>query len=332
MLALSQSGLIRQQLACLYPDRKFEIKKIKTTGDKFLDAPLAPPFGYAGGKALATFQWAGLAKIGGRGLFTKEIDEALVKGEIDLAVHSMKDIPLDMRRGIALGAITRREDPHDALISLEGDRLSELPKGALVGTSSLRRRAQLLAYRRDLKIVDLRGNLDTRIKKLGRGDFDAIVLAVAGLVRMNWFNKITEVIKYDVMLPAVGQGALGITIREGDKDIIELISCINDDDSNLAISVERALLKALGGGCQVPIGAVCEVGHSQISLKAAVASPDGKKIIREDASCVRRDVKSLAGKVAVFVSELKSSAPHAAQVYIPFSLFLLYFPVKGLSV
>lgn len=275
---MSQAEVIRQELSCLYPAKKFQIKKIKTKGDKFLNAPLA--------------------KIGGRGLFTKEIDEALVRGKIDLAVHSMKDIPLDMRRGVELAAVTRREDPHDALVSLEGDKLSGLPRGAIIGTSSLRRRSQLLAYRPDLKIADLRGNLDSRVKKLSRGDFDAIILAVAGLVRINWFNRITEVIPYDIMLPAVGQGALGITIRKQDKDIIELISCLNDENSNVAVSVERALLGELGGGCQVPIGAVCELSGEEVSLKAVVASADGEKIIREEASCPRWEMKMLAKKVA----------------------------------
>lgn len=238
-----------------------KLVKIKTTGDKILDSPLA--------------------KIGGKGLFVKEIEEALLKGEIDLAVHSMKDVPTELPARLTIGAMLERENPGDALISKGDVRLSDLPESSVIATSSLRRKAQLLNFRPDLKVVDVRGNLDTRVRKMEEGLFDAILLAVAGLVRMGWADKITERISTDIVLPAVGQGSIGIEIRKEDEEMAELVSSLNHKETYVSLTAERAFLKRLEGGCQVPIGALGLVKDGRFMLSGVVASLDGKRLIRD---------------------------------------------------
>jgi hydroxymethylbilane synthase len=222
-----------------------------------------------------------LAKIGGKGLFVKEIEEALLSGAIDLAVHSMKDVPTELPAGLDLLCIPCREDARDALITREGNRFKDLPYGAKVGTSSLRRQAQLLQARPDLSISMLRGNLDTRLRKLREGQFDAIVLAAAGLRRLGWEREITEYLDPDISLPAIGQGALGIEGRRDDAFVRDLLKGLEDAPTRLMVTAERALLHRLQGGCQVPIAAHAHMGGSEIVLEGLVASVDGKEVIRD---------------------------------------------------
>ncbi len=262
MLALWQAEWVKSELEKKYPDIEVELLKIKTTGDKITDVPLA--------------------QVGGKGLFTKEIEEALLRKDADLAVHSMKDVPTFFPEGLHLRAITEREDPRDALISHEpGLKLAELKPDAVVGTSSLRRKAQLLALRPDFKIEDLRGNVDTRLRKVKEGEYDAIILAGAGLRRLGWAKRITEYIDPDVMLPAIGQGALGIETRVDDDDTNELVSFFDHRETSIAVTAERALLGRLEGGCQVPIAAFGTVDDSVVKLTGLVASVDGKRIIKD---------------------------------------------------
>ncbi|MEK6715031.1 MAG: hydroxymethylbilane synthase, partial [Candidatus Omnitrophota bacterium] len=276
-LALIQSGLVKDILKRAYPDLKIEIKVIKTTGDKILDAPLA--------------------KIGGKGLFTKEIEEALLRNEIDLAVHSMKDLPTDMPQGLTIGAITKREDACDVLVSYESFTIKTLPKKAKAGTSSLRRRAQLLSIRPDLDTLDLRGNLDTRLKKLENGRYDAIILAYAGIKRLGLKLSMTK-ISFDEMLPQAGQGALGVEIRKDDAEARNLIKILDDNDSRLCIEAERAVLSGLGGGCQVPIGVYANIEDNEIRVKAGVFSLDGKTSIKDEIRGNKKEAEILGKKLA----------------------------------
>nr|WP_276571914.1 hydroxymethylbilane synthase [Desulfonema magnum] len=243
---------------------KVELVIIKTKGDKILDVPLA--------------------KVGGKGLFVKEIEEALLDGRIDLAVHSMKDMPSEIPEGLCIGAVPERETPKDVLISGKGLLLSELPAGACVGTSSLRRAAQLRRARPDIDIVPLRGNLDTRLKKLEHGDMDAIILAAAGVKRMNFESRITEYLDEDIMLPAVGQGALCIETRENDPEIEPVIGPLNHQETRSVVMGERAFLNCLEGGCQVPIAAHGKIERGIFTLSGLVADVDGKTIIQETLS------------------------------------------------
>jgi hydroxymethylbilane synthase len=253
-LALWQAHWVQSQLAALGRESRIEI--IKTTGDKITDVPLA--------------------KVGTKGLFTKEIEEALLDGRADLAVHSLKDLPTELPDGLILAAVPPREDPRDAVV---GKRLADLPAGARVGTSSLRRSAQLRKIRPDLAIESVRGNLDTRLRKLDEGQFDAILLAAAGLKRLGWANRISEVLETSVMCSAVGQGALAIETRpEGPGR--EAAALLDDAQTHTAVTAERAVLRTLGGGCQVPIGAHATVSGHRIHLTAIVASPDGTELIR----------------------------------------------------
>ena len=241
-----------------------ELEIIRTTGDKIADVALA--------------------QVGTKGMFTKEIEEALAEGRVDLAVHSLKDVPTEVPPGFELAAITRREDPRDALLSRDHHSLSHLPQGARVGTSSLRRQAQLRALRPDLEIHPLRGNVDTRLRKLEAGEFDAIILAAAGLRRLGRTELVREIIPAETMCPAAGQGALGIEIREGDATTRQHLLFLDDAAARAATSCERALLRHLGGGCQVPIGAFAEVRGEHLHLTAVVAHPDGSQLLRETQS------------------------------------------------
>jgi hydroxymethylbilane synthase len=255
-----------------------EIQKIKTTGDKILDVPLA--------------------KVGGKGLFVKEIEEALIQGAVDLAVHSMKDMPSQIPDPLHLAAVPRREDPRDAVISRQGQKLADLPPGATVGTSSLRRQAQLWAFRPDLQIVSLRGNLDSRLRKLREGMFQAIILAAAGLHRLGWGDRITEYLSPEVSLPAIGQGALAIECRRNDPEVNDLISLLNDPETACTVSAERAMLIRLEGGCQVPIAGHATKSKDQITLDGLVASLDGKTILRERRTAAASETRALGIQVA----------------------------------
>ena len=238
-----------------------EIEIIKTTGDKITDVALA--------------------KVGTKGMFTKEIEDALAEGRVDLAVHSLKDLPTELPPPFELVAVTTRQNPRDAFLSLKHDSIKALPQGARVGTSSLRRQAQLKASRPDLVVYPLRGNVDTRVRKLEAGEYDAIILAAAGLNRLGKTQWIKEVLSEEFMCPAAGQGALGIEIRKGDVEMREYLSFLNDSDARAATTCERALLNKLGGGCQVPIGAFAEMHNGELRLTAIVAHPDGSRVLRE---------------------------------------------------
>ncbi len=259
-LALWQTHWVLENLSRLNPEYKFRVVEMKTQGDKILDVALA--------------------KIGDKGLFTKELEVAMLNGEIDMAVHSMKDMPTKLPEGLIIGAICQREEAGDVLIGRSAGSLLELPPGARVGTSSLRRRAQLLKHRPDLQIEDLRGNLNTRMAKLERQDLDAIVLAAAGVKRMGWEDRISERISFEVSLPAVGQGSVGIEIREGDQEIERIVKTLEHRESSIAITAERAMLRTLEGGCQIPIGALGKVEGDQLTLEGVVASLDGKELLR----------------------------------------------------
>ncbi len=272
-LALTQAHIVRDSLLKVYPELNIEIKTIKTTGDKILDAPLN--------------------KIGDKGLFTKEIEEALIEGKIDLAVHSMKDLPTDLPDGLKIGAVSKRENACDVLVTMRGiDGLDNLPKKAKVGTSSLRRRAQLLNKRDDLEILDLRGNLDTRIKKLEDGLYDAIILAYAGVKRLNLKLNMSQ-IAIDHILPQAGQGALGIEIRERDSSTEGKVKILDDPETHMCVSAERALLAVLGGGCQVPIGVYAQISNEELKIHAGVFSLDGKKAVRNKIRGQGKDAEML---------------------------------------
>ncbi|HET7628300.1 MAG TPA: hydroxymethylbilane synthase [Bacillales bacterium] len=261
-LALVQSRWVIEQLAEITDRFTFEVKKISTKGDRILDVTLS--------------------KIGGKGLFVKEIERALYEREIDMAVHSMKDMPSEMPDGLVIACIPARVDPRDVLITRGNQKLSELPSGAVVGTSSLRRGAQVLAHRPDLQVEPVRGNIDTRIRKLKDGQFDAIVLAAAGLVRMGWTDDIvTEFLEPSICLPAVGQGALAIECREDDHELLALLGEINDEATFRTVSAERAFLRTLDGSCQTPIAAFAEEqDNNRVKLTGLVSSIDGKTRFR----------------------------------------------------
>jgi hydroxymethylbilane synthase len=260
-LALWQANWTRAELEKRWPDLQVELVPIKTTGDKILDVPLA--------------------KIGGKGLFTKEIDEALLDGRIDLAVHSLKDVPFELPGGIAIGAVPEREDPRDAFLS-RGARLAELRRDATIGTSSLRRQVQLRHHFPSLNIVPLRGNVDTRLRKLAAGEFDGIILAVAGLRRLGHEAQITQILDDDVMVSAVGQGALGIVCRAQDEPTQQLLQSLDHGPTRTAVTAERGLLRALGGSCQVPVAGRAKLAENKLTIKGLIASLDGLRVITEE--------------------------------------------------
>lgn len=263
-LALWQADHVSSLLSAAVPECDVERVVISTKGDRILDTALS--------------------KIGDKGLFTQELEGALREGHIDLAVHSLKDLPTDMPQGLGLGAVLEREDPRDAFVSPSGETLADLPHGARVGTSSLRRRAQLLAGRPDLRILDLRGNVPTRIDKVERGDYDAAVLARAGLVRLGLGAKITHALEPEEMLSAVGQGAVAIQVRSGDQRVARLVAHLEHAPTRLATTAERALLARLEGGCQIPIGALATFVGTELTLRGLVASIDGEKLVRASAT------------------------------------------------
>ncbi|SDD25262.1 hydroxymethylbilane synthase [Paenibacillus sp. UNCCL117] len=271
-LALTQTGQVIEHLRKLCAEHgieaEFELKKIVTKGDRILDVTLS--------------------KVGGKGLFVKEIEQALLDGEVDLAVHSMKDMPFELPDGLVVGAVPEREDPRDCLIMRSGYGIDDLPKGAKVGTSSLRRASQLQHYRPDLKIEPVRGNIDSRLRKLETEGFDAILLAGAGLHRIGWQDRISAYLEPELCLPAVGQGALCIECRGDDEFILKLLSYYRHEPTTLAVEAERAFLGKLNGGCQVPIGAYAKLtgeqggdGRPRIELTGMVGSPDGQTMLKE---------------------------------------------------
>jgi hydroxymethylbilane synthase len=262
-LALWQANWTRNQLEQRWPELTVELMPIKTTGDKILDVPLA--------------------KIGGKGLFTKEIDEALLDGRIDLAVHSMKDVPFQLPDGITFGAIPEREDPRDAFIS-NGPALEALRPGATVGTSSLRRQVQLRHRFPALNLAVLRGNVDTRLRRLAAHDFDGIILAIAGLKRLGHEQRITQILDDDVMLPAVGQGALGIVCRDVDDVTHQIVQVLDHAPTRTAVTAERGLLRALGGSCQIPIAGKATLASDRLTIKGLIGSLDGKRIVAHELS------------------------------------------------
>lgn len=282
-LALWQANWVKSELERLHTGVTCELLVIKTKGDKILDVPLA--------------------KVGGKGLFVKEIEEALLDGRIDMAVHSMKDMPADLPEGLKIGAIPEREDPRDALISKNGLTFENLPQGARVGTSSLRRSAQLLAKRPDLQIETLRGNIDTRLRKVTEGDLDAIILAAAGLKRLGLGEHITECLAPELMLPAVGQGALCIESREKDDRIDAALAPLNHMPTRVTVLAERAFLNTLEGSCQIPVGAFAETDGKDVTIRGLVAEVDGSRILMEQETAENAQGQALGVTVAERLKE-----------------------------
>ncbi len=259
-LALWQAERVAAELKRLKPEIEIAIEKIRTKGDIIHDVALA--------------------KIGGKGLFVKEIENALLEGKIDLAVHSLKDLPTVLPQGLTIGAVLAREDARDALVSRLNLPLAHLPEGARLGTSSLRRTAQLRAYRPDFRIVNLRGNVDTRLRKAMSEDYEAVVLAAAGLRRLGHADRITEILPPEVIMPAVGQGALAVEVRADDQATRSLVALLNDSQAQMATRAERSFLQRLGGGCQVPIAAYGLIEDRALTLRGLVASVDGSQVVR----------------------------------------------------
>ena len=277
-LALWQAEYVKSEIEKNFDWLKVELLQMTTKGDKILDAPLA--------------------KIGGKGLFTKELEQAMLDKEIDIAVHSLKDMPTEIPSGLCITAITKRLDAGDALVSPKYKTLDALPKGARVGTSSLRRRAQILAVRPDLELIDLRGNVNTRLKKLDDGEYDAIILAVAGLKRLGFGDRITEVLPKSMCLPAVGQGALAIEAREDDKEIRDMLAFLQDDETTRCAAAERAFLETVEGGCQVPVGVYAVPSDGGVEVEAVIASLDGKRRFRDKVKGEWNDAEALGHQLA----------------------------------
>lgn len=277
-LALWQAEYIADCLKKKYPDKSIELVHITTKGDRILDVPLA--------------------KIGGKGLFTKELEMAMLDGTIDIAVHSLKDMPTVLPEGLQLAVISKRADVGDAFVSLKYNKFADLPAGTKVGTSSLRRKAQILHERPDLQICDLRGNVNTRLEKLEQGQFDAIILAAAGLKRLGYADKIKEILNQEICLPAVGQGALAIEARAEDKEILDLIEFLHDEETACATTAERSFLARVEGGCQVPVGVYGKVVDDKLEVEAVIASIDGKTLLRDKITGELTDAKKLGKNIA----------------------------------
>ncbi|KUE78559.1 porphobilinogen deaminase [Aeromonas schubertii] len=277
-LALWQANFVKAQLEAIHPDLQVELVPMSTQGDKILDTPLA--------------------KVGGKGLFVKELETAMLEGRADIAVHSMKDVPVEFPEGLGLHTICEREDPRDAFVSNHFATLDALPLGAVVGTSSLRRQCQLRASRPDLEIRDLRGNVNTRLAKLDAGEYDAIILAAAGLKRLEMAHRITAFIEPEQSLPANGQGAVGIECRLNDDAVKALLAPLEHTETRTRVLTERAMNRALQGGCQVPIGAYALVEGDQIWLRGLVGSPDGSQMLHDEIRGPLADGESLGEALA----------------------------------
>ena len=280
-MALQQTSLVRDRLAAIYPDLReteaIEIVTIRTTGDRVQDRLLA--------------------EIGGKGLFAKEIEEALIAGTIDLAVHSLKDLETWLPDGLVIACVLPRDDPRDALLSVKSTNLASLPEGARVGTASLRRQAQLLRYRRDLSIVPVRGNVNTRIRKLEVGEVDALVLALCGLERLGKGDLATEILPREIMLPAVGQGALAIECRESDEALRRLLEPLHDQVSAACVDAERAMLAALDGSCRTPIAGLAQIADDRLTIEGLLLNADGSNEIRGRLEGDRRDAVALGNEL-----------------------------------
>lgn len=276
-LALWQANWVKDRIARLFPEISVELIHIKTTGDRILDSPLA--------------------KIGGKGLFVKELEIAMLNNEADIAVHSMKDVPTELPEGLEISVITKRENPADAFVSNNFDSFEALPPNAVVGTSSLRRMAQLQRKRPDLEFRTLRGNVNTRLNKLDEGQYDAIILAAAGLIRLEMEDRIKQSIPFEISLPAIGQGVICIESRVGDRDILEIISSLQDPDTSDTIQAERALLKRLNGGCQVPLAGHAVIRGELLELTGMLASPDGTAFIRLIESGAIKDAREIGTRL-----------------------------------
>ncbi|KRW74280.1 porphobilinogen deaminase [Pseudomonas sp. TTU2014-096BSC] len=277
-LALWQAEYVKARLEASHPGLVVSLVPMVSRGDKLLDAPLA--------------------KIGGKGLFVKELETALMENEADIAVHSMKDVPMEFPAGLGLYCICEREDPRDAFVSNRYDSLDALPPGSVVGTSSLRRQAQLLARRPDLKIQFLRGNVNTRLAKLDAGEYDAIILAAAGLIRLGFGERIRSSIGVDESLPAGGQGAVGIECRTDDAELHQLLACLNDPQTATRVTAERALNRHLNGGCQVPIACYAVLEGDQLWLRGLVGQPDGTQLLRAEGRAPAGQAEALGVQVA----------------------------------
>lgn len=277
-LALWQAEHIRARLQELHPDLTVELVKFVTQGDKILDTPLA--------------------KIGGKGLFVKELEAALLDGRADLAVHSMKDVPMALPKGLTLAVICEREDPFDAFVSNQFEKFADLPQGAKVGTSSLRRKSQILKQRPDLQIIDLRGNVGTRLAKLDEGQYDAIILASAGLKRLGLSERIRHCLTPDISLPAVGQGALGLECRAADQDVLALIQPLLHEETDVCVRAERAFNAYLEGGCQVPIAGYATLQNGQIHIEGRVGSADGQTLLRAELTDEANNAQQLGENLA----------------------------------
>ena len=277
-LALWQTNFVRSRLEEFFPALNLEIKIIKTTGDKLLDVALA--------------------KIGDKGLFTRQIETALLRGEIDLAVHSLKDLQTVQPEGLIIGAVSARETPNDVLISKNAASIDDLPKGAKVATGSLRRKSQLLNYRPDLQIFEIRGNVPTRLKKFEESDLDAMILAFAGIRRLGLDAYIKQIIPFEIMLPAVSQGAMGVEIRSGDAELKELLRPLNDENTQACVAAERSFLRALEGGCQVPIGAYAFLKDDKIYLEGMAGDLNGSVNLRDSISGEKENAARLGWRLA----------------------------------
>lgn len=277
-LALWQAEFVKSRLEQAHPGLTVELLGMKTRGDVILDTPLA--------------------KVGGKGLFVKELEVAMLEKRADIAVHSMKDVPVEFPEGLGLVVICEREDPRDAFVSNQYNSIDELPQGAVLGTCSLRRQAQVRARRPDLKIVDLRGNVNSRLAKLDEGQFDAIILAAAGLKRLGFDDRIRRAMPAEESLPAVGQGAVGIECRLDDIRTIELLQCLKDDDTTTRVLAERAMNNRLEGGCQVPIAGYSVLEGDQIWLRGLVGEPDGTKLVRHEVRGPRAQAEALGRELA----------------------------------
>lgn len=275
---MTQTKWVVDRIKEKHPGVPVEIIIIKTTGDKLPNAPLS--------------------EIGGKGVFVKEIEEALLRKEVDLAVHSLKDMPAEIPGGLDIPVVPLREDPRDVLVSRGGRRLDKLQKGARIGTGSLRRGCQLKHWFPHFEIVPIRGNLDTRIRKLETENLDAVVVALAGMNRMGIAEKITQIIPGDIIVPAIGQGALGLELRRDDLETAKLVAFLDDPETRIAVQAERAFLKCFGGGCQLPIAARAQVNEDAVSIVAAVASLDGKTLIKDQAAAGLQHAESLGKRTA----------------------------------
>ena len=276
-LATRQTGIVIDSLRADRPSASFETVTIRTAGDR---------------------SRASLSEIGGRGVFVVELERALLAGDIDIAVHSLKDLPGTDTEGLTIAAVPRREDPRDALISRDGLHLDDLPPGARIGTGSPRRAAQLLARRPDLTVADIRGNVDTRFRKVDKGEYDAVVLAAAGLARLGWLDRATELLPFDVMLPAVGQGALAVQVRANDGEAIAIVRAAGDPETAAAVAAERAFERRLGGGCHAAIAALAQTIGARLRLRGLVADVSGARLLRAESEGPVADAESLGLRLA----------------------------------